>query len=101
MAGCRNIVIGPMHPGAEPFWPVPGLGMGYSDVFLIAIRDLVEAVSQRRPASPDFLDGLRACEVVDAAVRSAASGGWVDVARSETATTGTKSRPLGFQGSST
>ena len=101
VAGCRNIVIGPIHPGAAPFWPVPGLGMGYSDVFLIAIRDLLEAVAQRRPASPDFLDGLRACEVVDAAVRSAASGGWVDVARSETATTGTKSRPLGFQGSST
>jgi len=94
VAGCRTIVIGPMHPEAEPFWPVPGLGMGYGDAFLIAVGGFLEAVSQKRSASPDFLDGLRACEVVDAAVRSAASEGWVDVARSGVMTTGPESRPV-------
>jgi myo-inositol 2-dehydrogenase/D-chiro-inositol 1-dehydrogenase len=37
--------------------------------------DFVDAVASGRPASPDFADALRAHVVVDAAYRSAASGG--------------------------
>ena len=81
IAGYRTVIIGPMHPGAEQFGPVPGLGMGYGDAFLIAIGEMLGSVSQNRPASPDFLDGLRACEVIEACLRSAALGHWVDVTR--------------------
>jgi predicted dehydrogenase len=58
-------------------WPGAGLGLGYGDAFLLALGDAVAAVAAGRPASPDFADGLRACEIVDAAQRSAASGAWV------------------------
>ena len=78
-AGYRTIIIGPMHPGAEYFWPVAGLGLGYGDAFLVSIRNLLHALSSGSEASPNFLDGLRACEVVEAAQQSADSGQWAQV----------------------
>lgn len=83
LQGYRTIVLGPTHPGGRGFWPVAGQGLGYSDAFLIAWHDLLGALREQTPASPDFLDGLRACEVVEAALASADSGGWVDVVRAE------------------
>jgi predicted dehydrogenase len=79
--GFRTIVLGPPHPGAAPFWSVAGQQLGMNDAFLIAVGDLVRAVAQERPAKPDFLDGLRACEIVDAALRSAEEERWIAVER--------------------
>ncbi len=79
VSGFRTVLIGPTHPGAEPFGPLPGLGMGYREAFYIALRELLESISQNRTAMPNFLDGLRACEVIDAAQRASASGTWEDV----------------------
>ena len=44
-SGFRAIPVGPAHPGAELFWPVPGMALGFGDGFIIAVRDL-------SPASP-------------------------------------------------
>jgi predicted dehydrogenase len=78
-AGTRTIIVGPQHPGAERFWPVPGLGLGYSDAFLIALDRFLTNVASGTNSPPSFLDGLRACEVADAIQSSARSGGWVTV----------------------
>jgi levoglucosan dehydrogenase len=83
--GYRTVILGPNHPGGAEFWPVPGQGLGYSDAFLIACRDLFTALRDRTPATPDFLDGLRACEVVEAALRSDELREWVDVPRFDAA----------------
>ena len=58
---------------------MPGLGMGYTDAFYIAMRQMVESISRGKAASPNFIDGLKACEVVEAAVRSSDSGKWEEV----------------------
>lgn len=76
LRGFHTVPIRPTQPEAAAFGPIPGLNMGYRDSFCIAVRKLVESISFNRPASPDFLDGLRACEVIDAAKRSSASGMW-------------------------
>jgi predicted dehydrogenase len=83
LQGYRTVITGPNHPGGRGFWPVAGQGLGYSDAFLIAWNDLLGSLRDQRPATPDFLDGLRACEVVEAALASAESGSWVDVALAE------------------
>jgi levoglucosan dehydrogenase len=80
-SGFRVIPIGPRHGGGELFWPVPGMALGFGDGFVIAIRDLLRAIAQRQAASPDFLDGLRAQEVVAAAQASAADLAWHKVER--------------------
>lgn len=80
--GFRSIIVGPLHPGAEAFWSVAGQQMGYQDAVLIAVHDLLHAVDSGQPASPDFVDGLRVCEVIDAALASAETGQWMTVERS-------------------
>jgi predicted dehydrogenase len=81
LQGFRTIIIGPSHRGAEAFWPVAGKGLGWDDAFLIQARELVRALATGEHVGPTFLDGLRACEVVDAAVRSNEAGTWVPVSR--------------------
>ena len=49
--------------------------------FIIAVRDLLRSIAEGRPAEPDFVDGLRASEVVAAAQASAATRGWQAVER--------------------
>ena len=75
-SGFRSIPVGPAHPGAELFWPVPGMALGFGDGFIIAVRDLLRAIADGRSADPISLDGLRASEVVAAAQASAATRSW-------------------------
>jgi predicted dehydrogenase len=82
-SGFRAIPVGPAHPGGELFWPVPGMALGFGDGFIIAVRDLLRAIADGRPTEPDFLDGLRASEVVAAAQASAATRSWQTVERLE------------------
>jgi predicted dehydrogenase len=42
-------------------------------------RELIDAIRERRAASPDFADGLRVQDTIDAALASVASGGWAAV----------------------
>jgi predicted dehydrogenase len=77
--GFRSIIIGPKHPGAEAFWPVPGQGLGWGDAFVISMRDFLASVAAGTQARPDFLDGLRAVEVVEAALASSTTRAWVDI----------------------
>ncbi len=79
--GFKRVILGPKHPGGEPFWPVPGAGLGYGDSITIALQELLEAIRDQRPATPDFLDGLRCSEVIDAVVRSSDGGSWTTVDR--------------------
>jgi predicted dehydrogenase len=80
-SGFRSIPVGPAHPGAELFWPVPGMALGFGDGFIIAVRDLLRSIAEGRPAEPDFVDGLRASEVVAAAQASAVTRSWQAVDR--------------------
>ena len=45
-SGFRAIPVGPAHPGAELFWPVPGMALGFGDGFVIAVRDLLRAIAE-------------------------------------------------------
>jgi hypothetical protein len=57
------------------------MALGFGDGFIIAVRDLLAAIAGRRAATPDFVDGLRAAEVVAAAQASAATRSWQPVER--------------------
>jgi predicted dehydrogenase len=78
--GFRQIVSGPEHAGSNLFWPVAGHGLGWADAFTIFLYQALSAAADDTTA-PTFLDGLRAAEVVDAAVRSACERRWVAVER--------------------
>ncbi len=84
-SGFRTIPIGPPHPGAELFWPVAGMAISFGEGFVIALRDLLASIAADRPATPSFLDGLRAAEVVAAAQTSSQNRAWQRVERLDAA----------------
>ena len=66
------------HAYASHYWP-PGHVIGYEHQFISQAADLVEAIVDDKPAWPDFADGLRCQEVLDAALASAEKREWVKV----------------------
>jgi len=79
--GFRRIIVGPQHPHADGFWPVAGQGLGYGDAFTILVRDLLGSLRRGGAPAPDFLDGMRAAEIVAAAQASSREGRWTAVER--------------------
>ena len=77
--GFRTILTGPEHPDYRAFCPAPGHGLGYNDLKVIEARNLVEAIAGTRACAPDFEEGWRVQQVVEAIERSHAEGGWVEV----------------------
>jgi predicted dehydrogenase len=68
------------HPYAGAWWP-DGHTISYEHTFTHEIRDLLEAIGTGGDARPSFADGLQVQQVLDAALRSAASGSaWTAVA---------------------
>lgn len=77
--GFRTVLTGPEHPYYGSFWPVAGCGLGFGDMKIIEIRELLEGVATETRLRPDFRDGYKVNLVMDAASRAADSQRWVDV----------------------
>ncbi|WP_029150538.1 Gfo/Idh/MocA family protein [Microbacterium indicum] len=69
-----------LAPDAARLAHVPaGHPTGYQDAFNAFVRDAYAAIRGERPEGlPTFADGVRAAQVTDAVLASAASGGWVE-----------------------
>jgi predicted dehydrogenase len=67
----RRIALGPRHPGS--LWPVPGVGLGWADAFVLSAEAFVRAIAGGTPATPALRDGLRAVELVEEARSLAAA----------------------------
>jgi myo-inositol 2-dehydrogenase/D-chiro-inositol 1-dehydrogenase len=77
--GPRNMMAtGPDHPYWKTFWK-PGHTIGYEHTFIAALGDFLVSLERGEPFHPDFNDGLRAQEVLDAVERSAQTGAWTPV----------------------
>jgi predicted dehydrogenase len=78
--GFRRIqVTRSIHPYADAWWP-EGHTIGYEHTFAHEVRDLLQAIAAGRDPAPSFADGLQVQQVLDAVLRSAASGaGWTEV----------------------
>ena len=77
--GFRKILTGPEHPDYEPFCLGPGHGTGYQDSIIIEAKDFLEAIEKGTTIWPTFKDGLAVAEVVEAVLKSAQAGSWVEV----------------------
>jgi predicted dehydrogenase len=63
------------HPFVEAWWP-PGHIIGYEHTFTHTVVDFVRAIASGEQPKPDFFDGVRNQEVLDAIERSASSRSW-------------------------
>ncbi|MBK0166636.1 Gfo/Idh/MocA family protein [Klebsiella sp. S69] len=89
LSGFRTILIGRAHPGAELFWfpdlggelgvGVTGQGIGYGEAFALSFKHFAEVLKLGKSSAPDFIDGLRCCEIIDAIKLSSTTHKWQKV----------------------
>lgn len=82
--GDQTIVAGPDLPYYQGglAWNAPGLGYGYSDIFVFQCRAFLDEIigqESELPALGDFARGLHTMEVIEAIVESSRSGQRVEV----------------------
>jgi predicted dehydrogenase len=77
--GFRTVYTGPAHPYGESLWPIPALGIGYTETKIIECYDLMSAIVSGKLPSPNFYDGYRIALIADAIQTSAESGAWVQI----------------------
>ncbi len=80
LQGFRRIEVNEQeHPYIPAWWFTHGLG--YENTFTHQARDLLQAIAGGADPLPSFADGLQVQQVLDAVLRSAASGSnWTAVA---------------------
>jgi len=66
------------HPYSGGPWP-QGHGIGYADTFVIEIANFLTAIVEDREFHPDFADGVKCQEVLEAIERSVAKKEWIGV----------------------
>jgi predicted dehydrogenase len=66
------------HPYISKWWP-PGHIIGWEHTFIHEIADLMAAIATGQEVEPNFYDGLRNQQVLDAMQRAAAQKSWVDI----------------------
>ena len=75
--GFRTILAGPYHPPYSSFLPNAGHSLGYMDVKICELRQLLNGIETGDDVWPDFNAGHKIEQVMDAVDRSAQTGVWV------------------------
>lgn len=72
--GFRTIIATePGHPYMEAWWP-PGHTIGYEHEFHHAVVDFLSAIEKGTSIEPNFRDGVKEMEVIEAGLESASTG---------------------------
>lgn len=77
--GFRTILTGPYHPPYSAFLPNGGHSLGYMDVKICELQQLLTSIESGEAVWPSFSDGLVIEKVMDAVDRSSITGQWVEV----------------------
>jgi predicted dehydrogenase len=78
--GFRTILVtNSTHPYIAAWWP-PGHIIGYEHEFSHAIVDFLTAIEKGTKIAPNFYDGMKAMQVLEAAIKSAETGKKVNIA---------------------
>lgn len=77
--GFRTVYTGPNHPYGEGLWPIPALGIGYTETKIIECYDFFRAITTNTQPSPSFRDGYAVELIADAVLRSAQTKNWEKV----------------------
>ena len=77
--GFKTILTGPYHPPYESFLPNGGHSLGYMDVKICELHELLSSIQKNGVVWPDFSAGLKIEKVMDAVDRSTKTGNWENV----------------------
>jgi predicted dehydrogenase len=74
----RVLATDPSHAYMQAWWP-PGHTIGYEHTFLHEVVELMNALSEDRQPVPNFVDGVKCQEVLEAVEQSIAQRRWVRI----------------------
>lgn len=74
----RVLATDPAHAYADAWWP-PGHTIGYEHTFIHEVVELMQALAEDRQPVPNFVDGVKCQQVLEAVDRSIAERRWVRV----------------------
>ena len=77
--GFRTVLTGPAHPHYGAFSPAAGHGLGFNDLKVIEVAQLLEAIAGGPAAYPDFAAAAALERVSEAIGKSAGERRWVGV----------------------
>jgi predicted dehydrogenase len=72
--GFKTILAGPSHPPYGNFIPAPGHGLGFNDLKVIEVAELMGLVAENRKAGPDFAEAARINRVIEGVMLSSRLG---------------------------
>ncbi|HWQ78897.1 MAG TPA: Gfo/Idh/MocA family oxidoreductase [Anaerovoracaceae bacterium] len=74
--GFRTVYTGPAHPYGDGLWPIPALGIGYTETKIVECYDFIKSIAENTENSPNFEDGYNIALICDAIAASSASDRW-------------------------
>lgn len=78
--GYRTIMMGPAHPYGSSFtFPATGSGAGFQDSLNNEIYEVLNGVVTSSQVKPDFYDGWKVAQVIEAVQESGKTKKWVDL----------------------
>ena len=78
--GFRRILSSPAHPAYGNLCPAPGHGLGFNELKVIELAEILNAIQGRPSRHIDFERGLAIEKVIHAFAQSSAARAWVDIA---------------------
>ena len=66
-------------PYGEGLWPIPALGIGYTETKIIESYDFFKSIAENTESSPSFRDGYAVELISEAILKSAKTRDWVKV----------------------
>ena len=75
-SGCTRIESDPDHPPCGRFCPAPGHQLGFNDLKVIEVAELLEAHSNGTSCHPDFREALEVQRTVEAIANSSRARSW-------------------------
>ena len=77
--GFRRILSSPAHPAYGKLCPAPGHGLGFNELKVIELAEILNAAQGKPSHQIDFVQGLRIEKVIHAFSKSSESRTWVSV----------------------
>jgi predicted dehydrogenase len=77
--GFRRILSSPAHPAYGRLCPAPGHGLGFNELKVIELAEILRAIEGKPSNQIDFAQGLRIEKVVHAFAQSSESSTWVGI----------------------
>jgi len=80
LQGYRTVMMGPIHPYGNAFsFPATGSGAGFQDSLNNEIFEVLNGVVNSSQVKPDFYDGWKVSQVIEAIQKSSVSQKWENV----------------------